>query len=331
MNPLLLASNAPVHLSEASRPRVDFVELARELAGTLDFPPEKSGIWGKIENATASDIRQAFRARQKTGVSCLLSLSEKVGLPLSLIGTRGTRHVLIAHHLTSARKADFQRKFGWLNRIDAVIVLCQEQEKYLLDEVKLAREQVFLIRDKVDHRFFTPDSAISVEPDLIVAVGRERRDYRTLVEAMKRLPDRRAIVVASSPWARQEASGEGTSLPPNVTFVRGLTFDELRSLYARAAVVCLPLEAGTRYAAGVNGLLEGMAMAKPIVASQTPGLVDYLDPRAVLSVPPGDPKALAVALGSRPNAELGRVGRALVEDGWNLDNYLESVKGVVCR
>lgn len=331
MKTLLLASNPPAMPDGGDAPRIDFVELARMLGGELSFPPEKSGVWGKLERATASDIRQARLARKRTDVSRYLSLSEKVGLPLALMGTKGRRHVLIGHHLTSERKASLQRKQGWLNRFDAVVVLCPEQESYLLDEAKLPRERVFFVRDKVDSRFFQPQSEILVESDLIVAVGRERRDYKSLVEAMKLLPEKRAAIVASSPWARQEATGEGANVPSNVEFVRGLSFVELRELYAKASVVCVPLEMGTRYAAGVNGLLEAMAMAKPIVVTKTPGLNGYLEPSAVVTVPPGDVDTLANALRLAPNPRLGAAGRKLVDGGWNLDSYLDAIREIVCR
>ena len=331
MRPLLLASNPPPKPDGGDAPRIDFVELARIIGGELSFPPEKTGLWGKLERTTASDIRQARLAKKQTDVSCFVSFSEKAGLPLALMGAGGRRHVLIGHHLTSPKKASLQRKLGWLNHFDAVIVLCREQESYLLDEAKLPSERVFFVRDKVDHWFFCPQPEIAIEADLIVAVGRERRDYETLVEAMKRLPGKRAVIVASSPWARQEASGEGTSVPANVQFVRGLSFVALRELYARASAVCVPLEAGTRYAAGVNGLLEAMAMGKPVVVSKTPGLEGYLDPSAVVTVPAGDPDALAAALSAAPNPALGLAGRKLVEGGWNLDAYLEAIREIVCR
>ena len=328
MNPLLLASNRPP-LNEGDAPRQDFVELARALGGTLSFPPEKSGLWGKLESATASDFRQARAARSQPNVCVFLSLSEKVGLPLALMGAGGTRHILIGHHLTSGKKVALQKRTGWLNRLDAVIVLCREQENYLLKTARIPREKVFFVPDKVDHHFFRPLPKVTVEPDLIVAVGRERRDYRTLVDTMKSLPEKRAIIVASSPWARTQTSESAAEVPGNVTFTRGLSFCALRELYARASVVCVPIEKGTRYAAGINGMLEGMAMGRPLVVTRTPGLDGYLDPAAVVSVQAGDCTKLADALAQTPDPAHGIAGRMLVESGWNLEAYIEAVKGIV--
>ena len=95
----------------------------------------------------------------------------------------------------------------------------------------------------------------------------------------------------------------------------------MRELYAKASVVAVPLEPGTRYAAGVNGVLEAMAMGRPLVVTRTPGIADYLDEGAVRSVHPGDPDALAEAL-SAPDEARGRAGRLRVESGWNLDGYI---------
>jgi glycosyltransferase involved in cell wall biosynthesis len=374
--PLLLPSNAPPKSDAADPgPRLDFLALAAALddAPLLYPPPAAPGLMGKVEDKTASDLRQAWAAVRRRGtVGAYVSLSEKVGLPLALLQGRRSRvpHVLIAHNLTSERKRRLQARTGWLHRFSRVVVLCREQERYLRNEAGLPPERVRFVYDKVDHRFWlpsppnplphavgegeqhhqttkVPSSPHSPPPPQrggggwgerathILSVGRERRDYTTLVAAARLLPERKFVVVVSSPWSRQAGSGGEGQIPDNVCFRRGLPWDELRALYAGAAAVVVPLEAGTLYAAGVNGVLEAMAMGRPLVVTGTPGIADYIDDGVnARVVPPADPAALADALRAlladiNGSARLGANARAVVENGRNLDAYVAALMGIV--
>jgi glycosyltransferase involved in cell wall biosynthesis len=136
----------------------------------------------------------------------------------------------------------------------------------------------------------------------VLSVGRERRDYATLVRAVSspgaNVP---TIIVASSPWSRSRSAGSGvdgvTAPPANVSWQGGLRFTELRDLYEKAALVVVPLEPGTEYAAGSTGLMEAMAMSKAVVVTDTPGIADYVSPgKTARVVPGGDPTALREAI-----------------------------------
>jgi glycosyltransferase involved in cell wall biosynthesis len=98
---------------------------------------------------------------------------------------------------------------------------------------------------------------------------------------------------------------------------------QLRDEYARAACVVLPQRSDTypygSEGGGLTALLEAMAMAKPIVASDRAILHDYVDDGVeALLVPPEDPPALRAAvervLGDPDLARsLGAAARARVE------------------
>ena len=120
-----------------------------------------------------------------------------------------------------------------------------------------------------------------------------------------------------------------------VSLRRGLTFVALRDLYERASLVVVPLLPGTNYAAGVNTVLEAMAMRKPLIVTDTPGIRDYVEPnKTARVVPPGDPAALARAIAEmledRACAQtLARNARQIVENGRNLDGYVAAIAAVV--
>lgn len=319
MTPLVLASNHPP--TGGCSPRSDILCLAEALGAEVTYPESPT----KLERALAVDIRQARAAARQADAEPVLSLSEKVGLPLALMGPK-RRHVMVAHHLTSGKKRLLQKASGWLHKLDAIVVLCREQERYLLEEVRLPADKVHFIYDKVDAYFFAPMPNITPEAGLIVSVGRERRDWPTLLDAMRRLSEARCTVVSGSPWSRQ--GNPVVSENAQVTVSVALPYPELRALYARASVVVVPLEAGVRYAAGVNAILEARAMGRPVVATHTPGIADYLED--IVSVPAGDPAALAGALekalrGSSESTET----RRFVDEKANLERYVAAVTRVV--
>jgi glycosyltransferase involved in cell wall biosynthesis len=115
----------------------------------------------------------------------------------------------------------------------------------------------------------------------------------------------------------------------------GLSYAELRELYQRARVVAVPVMRGVDYAAGVNGVLEAMASARALVASDTPGLAGYVrdgeDGRVVRA---GDARALRAMLEElwedRAQSErLGAAGRVSVERERTIDHFAATVADLV--
>jgi glycosyltransferase involved in cell wall biosynthesis len=323
MKPLVLSSSG-LSTAESPRPRQDFVLLAEALDAELSLPMPPGQIGARL----GLDFPQVREALGRGAFSAHVALSERVGVPLALRRPTG-RLVLVAHQLTSSKKAGMQRLTRWLNRFDAIVVLCERQRRYLLEGANIPESRVHLVHDSIDTAFFAPEPAVSVEPGLVLAVGRERRDYATLGLAMKKLPDARAVVVADSLWARRSASGEDGFSDDSLTFRRGLPFSEMRTLYARASVVAVPLQPGIDYAAGVNGLLEALSMGKPTVVTRTPGIEDYLEGVAE-AVAPSDPDALAVAIERALSTPSDPTKiRAVVAERASLEAYVSALKVLV--
>ena len=310
-------------------PRVDVVEIALAIGADILHPSSGSrlarttrrlGYWGLAW--------EGRRARPEL----VVSLAEKVGMAFALADRSRVPHVVVAHHLTAPRRQAFQRRTGWLQRVDRVVVLARPQARYLLDVVGLPEERVRFVYDKVDHRFFTPLDG----PDegFVLAVGRSRRDYPTLVEALRPL-DTPAVILPTSPWLSR--GGLDVPLPSQVQVMSGVSAQALRSLYDRASVVVVPLQAGTDFAAGVNAVLEAMAMAKPLVVSDVAGIRDYVvDGETAVLVPAGDPAALRVAVADLLAAperrrRLGAAAREVVEGGRNLDGYVAAIAAAVAE
>jgi glycosyltransferase involved in cell wall biosynthesis len=141
------------------------------------------------------------------------------------------------------------------------------------------------------------------------------------------------MVVAGSAWAMQNRVHG--SPPPNVRVRRDISYADLRKLYDRASLVVVPLEADVPYAAGANGLLEAMAMGKPVVLTETSGLSGYISQgRNGCTVPPENPHALADAIrriqdGSGGTAGLGVEARRTAEAKHSLPSYVMALAGII--
>lgn len=334
--PLIVTSSpngATAPPAAASSPRIDYLELARVMDAGVLHPGLLPGPLGALEGHTRAfgDWRQAWRAC-RTPASAFLSMTEKAALGIVSLDRRRP-HVAIGQHLTTPRRRELQRRTGWLRRLDRLVVLCQSQADYVIHEAGVPAERVRVVHRGIDQHFFAPQGPGA--EGFVVSAGQHRRDYPTLIAAAASVAAP-VVIAASSPWVSERAELE-PDVPANVTIRRGLERPALRDLYDRASVVVVPLEPGLDIAAGVNAVLEGMSMRKPVVVTATPGIADYVrDGEDALMVPPGDPPALAAAiervLGDHGLAEgLAGAGRAVIDAGRNLDGYVAALRDVVAE
>jgi glycosyltransferase involved in cell wall biosynthesis len=107
----------------------------------------------------------------------------------------------------------------------------------------------------------------------------------------------------------------------------------MRELYTRAEVVAVAVTPNL-HVSGMSVLLEAMACGRPVVATETPGMSEYVaDGETGLLVPPGDADALADALSSllaEPERarELGRAGRRAIESNFTTSQLASRLAGV---
>lgn len=213
-----------------------------------------------------------------------------------------------------------------------IVCLGASQREQLLAQTGLPAERVVTARLGVDERFFSPQPPAPSDDPLVLAVGKDlARDYATFLEAVKPLGVRAEI-------ACLPRNLEGLTLPPGVRarFVDPL---QLRELYRQATCVVLPQRRADypfgSEGGGLTALLEGMASARAVVASDRPILRDYVDDGTqALLVPPEDPHvlrdAIARTLDDRELAcSLGGAARALVEDGLTTRHFAGAIAPVL--
>lgn len=201
-------------------------------------------------------------------------------------------------------------------RVDVVFTFASEQAAYLSE--KYRTDKVHFLRQQVDTEFFTPGQGNG--GGYVLMVGSDAsRDLSTLTKAMF---DLGTPVVMRTNLPVQ-------ACPSHVTLIRENLNDEgLRSLYRDADIVVLPLH-DTLYPGGITTLLEAFACGKPVVASNSRGIRDYLqDGQNCLVVPCGDDAALRAAVERLLNdaelrQRLGLGARIYAEEQLSQDRHAE--------
>lgn len=317
-------------------PRQDFMEIAQKVGAHVHTSDERylfvRHVLRPLEQRLRINIAvPLITVRRRGAYQIILSTSEKVALPMAALlsltkDSSHIEHVVIAHKLSSVPKRTLFRLWALQHTFSQVICVARPQAAFARERLKVASQNVHFTHDKVDQQFFRPQGVR--ESNYILAVGREQRDYETLLRALQGT-DIQLIIVASSPWSSSSLQLPRCYNSP-VKVIGRVSYTELRELYAGARLVVAPLN-NVDYAAGVNALLEAMSMGKAVVATNTQGLAGYLnDGETGLHVEAGDVEALRAAmmgLWGRPEerVRLGANARQAVLDGMNLDSYLEKI------
>ncbi|MBC7905690.1 MAG: glycosyltransferase family 4 protein [Rhodospirillaceae bacterium] len=195
-----------------------------------------------------------------------------------------------------------------LPRYDRILVVGSNQEA-LAHERYPGAAPTSTIGHWEDTQFYRPMPAPA--KGYVLSVGLDpMRDYAALVEAARGM---------AAPFIIKTNRPMDTDLPPNVRVIRErISYNALRSLYAGASVVVVPL-LDAHHASGVNGVLEAYAMGKPVIVSDSTGIRDFVIPNeTALVVKPGDVAGLRQAIASvTASPELAQrlavAGRQLVE------------------
>lgn len=159
----------------------------------------------------------------------------------------------------------------------------------------------------------------SVDPPFFLATGKTGRDYQTLIKGADSVEAELRIIGPKN----QRPS----SLPPNVKWLdttedppdQAIDYPTLREWYAQCIGVCIPLSGDADDTCGYTNLLEGMAMAKPVLMTksgclslnpETEGCGLWIRPKDI-----EDWKGKMNLLIEKPNlaSKMGDMGRKIAE------------------
>jgi glycosyltransferase involved in cell wall biosynthesis len=203
-----------------------------------------------------------------------------------------------------------------LPRLDAAIVTTAEQAGHLARW--MPAERIYHVPHGVDTDFFAPaerrprgDGRFTV-----ITVGTWQRDFPLLERVARQLATRngagmRFIVVAPP------ATAERFGTLPGVEAHSGVSDEKLRALYRESDALFLPVVE----AAANNTLLEAMACGLPVIATDLPGIREYVGNCGARLVTRSDPDAAVTAIAAlaRDRAVLPELGTRARERALDLD------------
>ncbi len=281
---------------------------------------------------SVAQVLEAFLVRNQ--YDAVVSWAEHLGIPFAFllkISLSKTPHIAIFSWVSKHKKAVLLRYLR--SHIDRMILMSSVQRNAALAQMSFPPEKLPLLRWSVDTKFWRP---MPTETTMICSVGREMRDYGTLLLAIRDLniPCHIAAGVfhgKKDAWI--DAVEKAGPLPAHITIGRK-NYTELRELYTRSRFLVMPLlETDTDN--GTTSILEAMAMGKAVICSRTEGQVDVIqDGKTGLFVPINDPGSLQKAilhLWNNPAIadQIGRAGRQWVEENHSLELWVGNVRRIV--
>ncbi|MDP1676616.1 MAG: glycosyltransferase family 4 protein [Bacteroidota bacterium] len=280
-----------------------------------------------------AQVMEAFIIKKK--YDGIISWAENLGIPLAiLLKLTGSHipHFGIFSWISKPKKAILLKRVH--SEFERIFLMSSRQRDHAIHQLKIPENKVQLLRWPVDQNFWRP---MNFESDMICAVGREMRDYGTLIRAIEGLDIRCHIAAGGITTNKKDAWMKDVQnlekIPSNITIGKK-TFSELRELYARSRFVVIPLFP-TETDNGTTSILEAMAMGKAVICSKVDGQADVIEDGVNgMFVPPLDSKALREAIMYLWNNleiadKMGREGRKFIEQNHSFDSFVKNVQATV--
>jgi glycosyltransferase involved in cell wall biosynthesis len=215
---------------------------------------------------------------------------------------------------------------------DLVVAVTPGLARRLIDEFRVRRDKVVVIPSATDSAHFMPVEAgtarrqLGLDPDRPV-IGFVGLFYRhqgvpTLLNAMAKLrpgmPRLVALIVGDGVMRREwEALAHGLQLDEAVRFTGQVPYAAAPAYFNAMDIVVAPFT-GHRGETSPFKVLDALACARPVIASDLPSVRPLMDSGALLLVPPDDPAALAEAVAGLLGDPVHRVAM-----GWKGRGYVE--------
>lgn len=208
-------------------------------------------------------------------------------------------------------------------RLPSVLTVSGSSRQEIAEHLGVQQSRIHVVHIGADTGLFSPDPAVPEKPGRIVTTSSADVPLKGLVHLVDALakvradnPDAHLVVVGKRAEDGPVASAiRRHGLEGAVEFVKGISDAELVDLVRSAQVACVP----SLYEGFSLPAAEAMATGTPLVATTGGAIPEVAGPdgETCLAVPPGDPDALAAALGrllgdSGLRRRLGAAGRERV-------------------
>jgi glycosyltransferase involved in cell wall biosynthesis len=215
-----------------------------------------------------------------------------------------------------------------LRQFDGLWCLSRPQVDVLREWLGDDAPPVHFVRFGIDPDFYRFVPCLPDRPRVVSVGGDRDRDPATLYPALELVraerPDVECVVQSTS----------DLPAPAGVTVTPFIPHAQTRELYASASVVAVATKPNL-HVSGMTVAMEAMSVGRPVVASRTPGMTDYvLDGTTGLLVAPEDPESMAAAvlqlLADRDRAQaMGTAGRQHVERDLTTNRMCQRLLDVV--
>ena len=325
---------------EGKSPRHSLALIADRLNATVHEPSgdptadSRYFLKGKVL-PTASLWSLADRiAKQVSSDDVIFCASEAAGLQIAATYSgrrRRPRLAVFAHNIDRPRTRLAMRWWKMADTIDVFFACSEYQVEFLRKYLNLSEDRVRFIWDHTDTAFFTPGPAKAKARPMIVSVGLEQRDYKTLALATSHLDVDVRISGFSKDAKAQQAFPD---VLPNNMDRRFYSWGDLLQLYRDADVIVVSCEEN-KYAAGVQSLMEGSSCKRPIIATSTSGLRKYIN-ETVIAVAPLAPSEMEAAIKSILRDPVSADARAasaheIALQTFGMERYVEEVSQALLR
>ncbi|WP_055526987.1 glycosyltransferase family 4 protein [Streptomyces graminilatus] len=303
---------------------------------------EVATMWtGGFPEPLTFSFRARRQLRARSGEFDVVHDNQTLGY--GLLGDIGAPLVTTIHHpITVDRQLDLdaadgirrrlsvRRWYGFTRmqkrvarRLPSVLTVSGTSRQEIVDHLGVHDERIHVVHIGADTDLFSPDPSVRRIPGRIVTTSSADVPLKGLVflvEALAKIrtehPAAHLVVVGKRAEDGPVAQAiERYGLEGAVDFVKGISDAELVDLVRSAEIACVP----SLYEGFSLPAAEAMATGTPLVATTGGAIPEVAGPdgETCLAVPPGDPGALAAALGTlltdpELRARLGRAGRERV-------------------
>jgi glycosyltransferase involved in cell wall biosynthesis len=233
----------------------------------------------------------------------------------------------LAHAKSWGRRMTLRRWYGFVGmqvtvarRVPKLITVSESSRRDIVDQLGIRPERLAVVPIGVDHARFRPLPEVGVVPGRLMTTASADVPLKGLVPLLEALAKVRTerhaelvVVGAPRPESRVAETIDRLGLQGAVRFVSEVSDQRMVELWGEAQVAVVP----SLYEGFSLPAVEAMACGRPVVATTGGALPEVVgrDGETGLLVPPGDPSALAVALGRvlddpALGEKLGTAGRA---------------------
>ncbi|MFI0257689.1 glycosyltransferase family 4 protein [Streptomyces sp. NPDC017056] len=243
-------------------------------------------------------------------------------LGYGLLGDLGAPLVTTIHHpITVDRQLDLDAAGGWkrrasvrrwygftrmqkrvARRLPSVLTVSGSSRQEIVDHLGVRDGRIHVVHIGADTDLFSPDPSVPEIPGRIVTTSSADVPLKGLVHLVEALakvrtenPRAHLVVVGKRADDGPVAAAiERHGLGDAIEFVKGITDAELVDLVRSAQIACVP----SLYEGFSLPAAEAMATGTPLLATTGGAIPEVSGPdgETCLSVPPGDPGALAAGL-----------------------------------